>query len=40
MHRIFLSLAILVPGAAFAELVEEYNPPRANCCLQFSAQAQ
>ena len=26
-------------GSARAQLVEEFKPPKANCCLQFSAQA-
>jgi len=30
----------LIPfGSARAQLVQEFKPPRANCCLQFSAQA-
>ena len=29
----------LAPLAAFGQLAEEFTPPRANCCLQFSAQA-
>ena len=35
------SVAVLVLGtmAASAQLVEEFAPPRASCCLQFSAQA-
>jgi lysophospholipase L1-like esterase len=28
---------LLLPAAARSQLVEEYNPPKANCCLQFSA---
>ena len=34
-----LVLLALAPFALFGQLVEEYAPPRANCCLQFSAQA-
>lgn len=34
-----LLLLALCSLAAPAQLVEEYAPPRANCCLQFSAQA-
>jgi lysophospholipase L1-like esterase len=30
--------ALLPPVAALAQLVEDYQPPRANCCLQFTAQ--
>ena len=33
-----LALA-LAPMALFGQLVDEYAPPRAQCCLQFSAQA-
>ncbi len=39
MTRFFFCLTLLVPGAAFAQLVDEYNPPRANCCLQSTAQS-
>ena len=28
---------LLLPAAARCQLVEEYNPPKANCCLQFAA---
>jgi lysophospholipase L1-like esterase len=30
---------LLVPRAARCQLVEQYSPPKANCCLQFAAQA-
>jgi len=30
--------AALLPAAAFAQLVETYNPPRGNCCLAVTAQ--
>lgn len=33
-----LVFALLPLSAAFGQLVEDYKPPRANCCLQFSAQ--
>lgn len=32
-------LALLAPLSMFAQLVDDYAPPRAACCLQFSAQA-
>ena len=32
-----LFAVLLLPAAARSQLVEEYNPPKANCCLQFSA---
>jgi hypothetical protein len=35
--RILITLAFAT--AAFAQLVEDFNPPRANCCLASSAQA-
>jgi lysophospholipase L1-like esterase len=41
MHHttpILLLAALLVPAAAHGQLVEEYNPPKANCCLQGAAQ--
>ena len=28
---------LLLPAAARCQVVEEYNPPKANCCLQFAA---
>lgn len=31
-------LVLVVPSAGQAQLVQEYNPPKANCCLQFFAQ--
>jgi lysophospholipase L1-like esterase len=33
-----LFAALLLPGAAWCQLVEEYNPPKANCCLHWMAQ--
>jgi lysophospholipase L1-like esterase len=37
---LFFVLAGWMPfGSARAQLVQEFKPPRANCCLQFSAQA-
>ena len=36
---LFLLLAgLLFPAAAMAQLATEYKPPKANCCLQFTAQ--
>ena len=32
-----LLFALLLPAAARCQLVEEYNPPKTNCCLQFAA---
>jgi lysophospholipase L1-like esterase len=32
------ALALLVPVLAPAQLVEDYNPPRTNCCLASTAQ--
>jgi lysophospholipase L1-like esterase len=34
----FLVLGLLTPAAARAQLVQEFKPPKANCCLQFFAQ--
>ncbi len=31
-------IALAAASASLAQLVDEYHPPRANCCLQFSAQ--
>ncbi len=31
-------IALATATATLAQLVDEYHPPRANCCLQFSAQ--
>ena len=31
-------IALAGATASLAQLVDEYHPPRANCCLQFSAQ--
>ena len=42
MHRIAFRLlfaGLLVSGAAQCQLVEEYQPPRANCCLPAAARA-
>jgi lysophospholipase L1-like esterase len=42
MHRIAFRLlfaSLLVSGAAQCQLVEEYQPPRANCCLPAAARA-
>ena len=36
MKKILLGLAAAT--AALAQLADDYHPPRANCCLQFSAQ--
>jgi len=33
-----LALLLLISGAASAQIVEDFNPPRANCCLQGTAQ--
>ncbi|HTQ58389.1 MAG TPA: SGNH/GDSL hydrolase family protein [Bryobacteraceae bacterium] len=35
--RAFLIPLLLLPAAARGQLVEEYNPPKANCCLLFQA---
>jgi len=32
-----IPLLLLLPAAARCQLVEEYNPPKANCCLVFAA---
>ena len=40
MHKSTLILsALLLAPAAFGQLVEEFNPPRANCCLASTAQS-
>jgi len=39
MKTRMLSIVALLPCLLPAQLTEEYAPPRANCCLQFSAQA-
>lgn len=31
-------MALAAASVSLAQLVDEYHPPRANCCLQFSAQ--
>ena len=36
--RFALLLVLLAPEAALGQLVEQYNPPRGNCCLPQSAQ--
>jgi lysophospholipase L1-like esterase len=33
----FLIPLLLLPAAARCQLVEDYNPPKANCCLVFAA---
>jgi len=33
----FMPLWLLLPAAGRCQLVEDYNPPKANCCLQFFA---
>ncbi|MGA2135097.1 MAG: SGNH/GDSL hydrolase family protein [Bryobacteraceae bacterium] len=35
--RAFLIPFLLLPAAAHCQLVEDYNPPKANCCLMFQA---
>ena len=35
----FVSAGWIPFGTARAQLVPEFKPPKANCCLQFSAQA-
>jgi lysophospholipase L1-like esterase len=30
---------LLLPVAAFGQVVDQFNPPKANCCLQAAAQA-
>ncbi len=38
--RLFpIAIAILAASAAWGQLVEQFNPPRANCCLVNSAKA-
>ena len=34
----FLYCLIALPGAALGQLVEDYHPPKAQCCLQGAAQ--
>ncbi len=34
---LYLLPLMLLPAAARSQLVEEYNPPKANCCLVFAA---
>ena len=34
-----LLVGLLLPAAAGAQLAPEFNPPKANCCLQFTAQS-
>lgn len=38
MNRLIL-LAVLLPAAGLCQLAEEFNPPKANCCLPAAAQA-
>jgi lysophospholipase L1-like esterase len=35
----FLLVGPVLPATAGAQLVPEFNPPKANCCLQFTAQS-
>ncbi|HZL57272.1 MAG TPA: SGNH/GDSL hydrolase family protein [Bryobacteraceae bacterium] len=37
-RTLFILAAALAPVAAPAQLVEDYNPPRSNCCLAGTAQ--
>jgi lysophospholipase L1-like esterase len=37
-YRFLTLAAMVVPAIASAQLVEDYNPPRANCCLAATAQ--
>ena len=37
-HLLPLILAAWAAAPAAAQMVEEYNPPKAGCCLQFTAQ--
>jgi lysophospholipase L1-like esterase len=34
-----LLILLVLPAAAHAQLVQEFKPPRANCCLQSTAQS-
>lgn len=34
----FLCCLIALPGSTFGQLVEDYHPPKAQCCLQGAAQ--
>jgi lysophospholipase L1-like esterase len=36
--RLILAAALLAPSAGFAQLVDDFNPPRAACCLAGTAQ--
>ena len=36
---VLVSFCLLLPGVLKAQLVKEFNPPKANCCLQFFAQS-
>jgi len=33
-----ISVPLLLPVALCGQLLEQYNPPKANCCLRFAAQ--
>jgi lysophospholipase L1-like esterase len=35
----FLLALFVYPAAIYGQLVQEFNPPKANCCLQFTAQS-
>jgi lysophospholipase L1-like esterase len=39
VNTALLSVAFALPSLAFAQLAEEFNPPKANCCLAGAAQA-
>ncbi len=39
MRQRICVLTLCAAGAAFGQLAENYNPPRANCCLAGAAQA-
>lgn len=38
-RTIFVLTFVALVAPCFGQLAEEYNPPRANCCLQFTAQS-
>jgi lysophospholipase L1-like esterase len=37
-NRLLFAAALIAPALASAQLVEDFNPPRANCCLASAAQ--
>jgi lysophospholipase L1-like esterase len=37
--ELFVLVLLILPGATYAQLVQEFKPPKANCCLAMTAQS-